>query len=136
VRARYSTAKDLGAPPPEAAAQSRMSPAGIPMFYAADDAETALAETVDPPRTRVKAATIGTFETTDDCRIVDLRRLPAPPSYFDDSPEARALQAPLGFLHGFRHDVSARIERDGRIHVEYVPTQVVCEYLRHVLGCR
>jgi hypothetical protein len=132
VRDRYSTAKDLGAPPANAASQSRMSPAGIPMFYAAEDAQAALDETIDPLRTRVKAATIGAFETTESCRIVDLDLVPGMPSVFDDAPESRALLEPLGFLHGFRRDVSARIERDGRIHVEYVPTQVVCEYLRDV----
>jgi len=34
------------------------------------------------------------------------------------------------FLHGFRRDLLKPIERDGREHVEYVPTQVVTEYLR------
>lgn len=132
VRDRPASAKDLGAPPPTLASQSRMSPAGIPMLYAADDPQTALDETIDPLRTRAKAATIGVFRTTETCRIVDLGLLPETPSIFDDSPESRALLAPLGFLHGFRRDLSARIQRDGRVHVEYVPTQVVCEYLRHV----
>lgn len=83
------------------------------MLYAAEDAQTALDETIDPLRTQAKAATIGAFETTESCRIVDLDLVPGMPSVFDDAPESRALLEPLGFLHGFRRDVSARIERDG-----------------------
>jgi len=44
------TALDLGPPPPDKAwQQNRMSPAGISMLYASEDAETALRETVDQP---------------------------------------------------------------------------------------
>ncbi|MGO9762541.1 MAG: HEPN-associated N-terminal domain-containing protein [Solirubrobacteraceae bacterium] len=131
VRKKYSEAKDLGAPPAEEASQSRMSPAGIPMLYAADEPETALAETIDPKRTRTKGATIATFQLTAECRIIDLSRLPPVPSIFDADPEAPRLRQELGFLHGFRRDVGGQVERDGREHIEYVPTQVVCEYLRH-----
>jgi hypothetical protein len=46
--------------------------------------------------------------------------------------EARRERAELSFLHGFARDLSAQIERDNRIHIEYVPTQVVSEYLRRV----
>lgn len=131
VRKRYSAAQDLGAPPAERASQSRMSPAGIPMFYAADESETTLAETIND-RTRTKGATIAEFRPTTACRIVDLSDLPAPPSVFDDDPETPRRRHELGFLNGFLRDVSGQVERDGREHIDYVPTQVVCEYLRHV----
>ncbi len=42
------------------------------------------------------------------------------------------MRSPLLFLHGFRRDITKPIERDGREHIEYVPTQVVTEYLRLV----
>ena len=80
----------------------------------------------------VEAATEATFSTTRVARIVDLDRLPAVPSFFDLGEEATKNRPSLGFLAGFQHDVSAQIERDDRIHTEYVPTQVVCEYLRHL----
>lgn len=124
-----STAKELGTPPNQFARQSRMSPAGIPMFYGATDLVTAYAETMTSD---VEATTEATFSTTRVARIVDLDRLPAVPSFFDLSEEATKNRPSLGFLAGFRHDVSAQIERDDRIHIEYVPTQVVCEYLRHL----
>jgi hypothetical protein len=60
----YSDAKDLGAPPKEKASQSRMSPAGIPMFYGAGDETTAFAETFDSDATAKDAVTFATFGTT------------------------------------------------------------------------
>jgi len=36
----------------------------------------------------------------------------------------------LIFLHTLREEFSRPIERDNRVHIEYVPTQVVTEYLR------
>lgn len=70
VREQFTSAKALGAPPPRAASQSRMSLAGIPMFYAGDEPETALAETYDPRRTKRRGRTTGTFKTRETCRIV------------------------------------------------------------------
>jgi hypothetical protein len=133
LRKRYSTAEDLGAPPPAAASQSRMSPAGIPMLYTADSVETAIAETVGTRKTRRKGLTIATFAPTEDLRIIDFSQLPSIPSVFDDSPETPRMRHELGFLHGMRRDISGEVQLDGRQHIEYVPTQVVCEYLRHQL---
>jgi hypothetical protein len=36
----------------------------------------------------------------------------------------------LRFLHRLADDISRPIERDDRVHIEYVPTQVVIEFLR------
>jgi hypothetical protein len=131
--ADHGTAAALGSPPRDSARQSRMSPAGIPMLYCAEDLATALAETVDPTRGAGKVATVATFRTTEECRVVDLARLPDVPSIFDARRESTRERAELGFLHGFWRDVSAPIERDDRVHIEYVPTQVVSEYLRYLL---
>lgn len=122
-----TTARSLGTPPPEKASQSRMSPAGIPLFYSATDLPTAYAETVTEKTQVAKAVT---FTTSRAAHIVDLDRLPDVPSLFDLS-DIRDRPS-LGFLAGFRRDVSRSIERDDRIHIEYVPTQVVGEYLRHL----
>lgn len=130
---RPTTAKALGTPPNPLARQSRMSPAGIAMFYGATDEETAYAETIT---TDTKAATAARFATTQAARIVDLDTLPAVPSLFDESPEAIESRPSLGFLAGFKYDVSSQIERDDRIYIEYVPTQIVCEYVRHMFRDR
>jgi len=127
---RPQTAEELGAPPPEKASQSRMSPAGIAMLYAADEASTALAETIAYRRADQTSATVATFELRTACRIADLTQLPPVPSIFDPAEETTELRHELGFLHGFRRDVSGPVDHDGREHIDYVPTQVVAEYLR------
>ena len=84
------------------------------------------AATADPNASTV--VTIGRFETLRDLRVVDLSDPPPPPSMFDAA--RRAARQPLMFLGGFAADLSREVTRDGAEHVEYVPTQIVTEYLR------
>jgi hypothetical protein len=126
-----STAAELGAPPAEQARiSSRMSPNGIPMFYAARERETALRETSGGGRSMVWYLTMATFEAGPDFQVLDLVDLPPVPSVFDA--EQRHLISPLRFLHVFVDEVSKRIARDEYEHLEYVPTQIVAEYFRHL----
>jgi hypothetical protein len=120
-----SAAKDLGSPPATLASANRMSPAGISMFYGAQDEETAIAEIA---RAGDVVASVAEFVTDGVCSVVDLDEIPDVPSIFDE--ENRYMRSPLLFLHGFRRDLIKPIERDGREHIEYVPTQIVTEYLR------
>jgi HEPN/RES N-terminal domain 1/RES domain len=120
------TAKQLGSPPREKATSNRMSPAGIPMFYAAFDEATALAETVRS-ETAGQAVVAG-FVTSRDCRVLDLADIPDVPSLFDDV--RRDDRWALGFLHAFREAIILPVVPDDRIHIDYVPTQIVSEYLR------
>jgi hypothetical protein len=113
-----------------------MSPAGIPMLYAADAPETTLAETTDEEPSDENVATIGAWKLLQDCLIVDLNCLPGVPSIFKSEVETTHRRHELGFLHGFRRDVSGAVKRDGREHIDYVPTQVVAEYLRFVFRDR
>ena len=127
------TASELGPPPIEKANYSnRMSPAGIPMFYGAFDRETAIRETYDGSNEREVIVTTAEFETARDFPVLDLTRLPDLPSIFD-SPN-RDKRPGILFLQDFAEDLSKRIMKDGREHIEYVPTQVVTEYFRHVFA--
>lgn len=135
-RARYkdsgfelANARELGPPPEEKATQSnRMSPPGIVMFYASDDPETGVRETCTGPGTFV----VGEFEIQREIKILDLASLPPVPSIFQELPDALEYDSrpPLIFLRHFAADISKPIARDDRIHVEYVPTQVITEYFR------
>ena len=128
---RQHTAADIGAPPDQFAIWSnRMSPAGIPMFYGAFEHETAHAETFDAKNDKGKMISAGTFEPLRPLRILDLANLPPIPSVFDE--DRTHLIHSLRFLHGFAHDISKPIDRDGREHIEYVPTQIVTEYFRRI----
>lgn len=129
---RPETASELGAPPAEyARVSSRMSPHGISMFYAARERETALKETsFGGPRGFTWHCTLATFETGSGFNVLDLDELPDIPSVFD--PGRRHLVEPLRFLHLFVDEVRKPIRRDELEHLEYVPTQIVAEYLRHL----
>ncbi len=126
----FHTAKDLGAPPIEAARYSnRMSPAGIPMFYAALDEQTAIKETYQDTGAPA-IATIAKFRTLKDLEVLDLTLLENVPSIFDSEREHK--RQALIFLNAFVKEITIPIVKDGREHIEYVPTQVFTEYFRHV----
>ena len=121
------SAKLLAPPPEEARFANRMSPAGIPLFYGSFDPETALAEVYDPGRSKWgDVFTVGNFELTEPVPILDLSNLPSVPSLFGSRRETRGA---VVFIHEFAKNIAARVEKDGREHIEYVPTQIFAEYL-------
>ena len=122
-----STAVDLGSPPPERTRSNRMSPVGVSMFYAADDLRTALAE-VRPGHGRW--ATAATWSTGREMRILDLADLPPIPGIFDAAASADRL--PLAFLHRFAAEIAGPVHSNAD-PIDYVPTQILTEYVRHVL---
>jgi HEPN/RES N-terminal domain 1/RES domain len=125
----FTTAGSLGPPPLENAVQTnRMSPPGVVMTYASEDKVTALAETANEPGEYA----VGEFKTERDALILDLTRLPSVPSIFEELPDSLEYdpRPRLGFLHSISREISRPIAHDDRIHIEYVPTQVVTEYVR------
>jgi hypothetical protein len=129
---RPSTAAELGTAPFEFATNpNRMSPAGIPMFYAAFDEATAVLETYQPEMNGDREIALARFRTARSLRFVDLTSLPVMPSIFDR--ENRVNRHPIAFLKDFEHDLTQPVARDKMVHIEYVPTQVVTEFVRHRL---
>lgn len=104
-----------------------MNPAGISYFYLALEERTALAETLDNPPTRVALAA---FVSKVEIRILDLTQLPSIPSVFDND-EYDNREAIL-FLDGFVDAISEPTKKDGREHIDYVPSQIVSEYFAQV----
>ena len=126
---RHETPGELGPPPEDKATQAnRMSPAGIPMFYGCDDEDTALREAASGPG----FFAFGEFETVRTAVLLDLTDIPEVPGLFEDVPDFQAVdpRRALRFLHHVAGEMSRRIERDDRVHIEYVPTQVVTEFIR------
>ena len=121
-------AKRLGAPPAELAKHNRMSPAGISMFYGCGDAHTASEEIYKADGLR-PMITVAQFANLRKLRILDLREIPEVPSLFDEG--SCHLRMPLIFMHRFAHEISKPID-DAAKPYEYVPTQVVTEYFRHI----
>lgn len=121
----FQTIEDLGSPPSTKASSNRMSPAGIPMLYAAEDIETAIKETWDNESPAV--ASIATFETTQPMRIIDFTRLPEPPSYWSNP--CRGVLAEHRFLRDLAEELSEPVAPDSNVDLDYAPTQIVSEYL-------
>jgi hypothetical protein len=126
--AQYGTAAALGSPPRSKASNSRMSPAGISMFYGSDDIHTVVAEIGHDAR---RYAIVGAFETTRDLTLLNLADLPPIPSLYHEAGRGPRYHD-LRFLHSFAVDLGKPVTLDGRERIEYVPTQVVTEYLRFI----
>jgi HEPN superfamily RES-like protein/RES domain-containing protein len=128
----YTTAAELGTAPREAARYpNRMSPAGIPMFYATLDEETAILETYDPKNEENREIALARFRNVRPLHLLDLTSLPPIPSLFD--PSQNYERPRIAFLHSFESDFTKPVSRENEAHTEYVPTQVVTEYVRHHL---
>jgi hypothetical protein len=131
VGVAYERAADLGTAPREKAFDNRMSPAGIPLFYGALDADTAIREVWAGPAPGRELVSVGRFATSAPRAVIDLASLPATPSIFDE--ERRHLRPALWFLHEFSRRISAPVRSapgSQEERVEYVPTQIVSEYFR------
>jgi hypothetical protein len=127
---RFTQPHELGPPPKELASQSRMSPAGIAMFYGAVDEATARAETLASDSDR---HTMALFGLGRDIHVLDLTDSPAV-SLFD--PNRRSLYDWAIFMRHFRTDLRKPVAKDHSLHIDYVPTQIVTEYFRSFLTTR
>ncbi len=116
-------AEQMSAPPPEKASAGRMNPVGISYLYLAYEQETALAEVLSKPPC---GAAIAHFVTQRDLSVLDLTNLPSRPSIFDSS--RRSEREGILFLESFADEISKPVQKNGREHIEYVPSQVVSEY--------
>jgi hypothetical protein len=119
----------MGPPPKEKAPAGRMNPAGIPYLYTAFDKTTARREVgieVDIMETVFAA----TFALTRPLWIMDLTALPPVPSLFDVANKESREQALI--VRGFAKAISTPVTKDEHEHIDYVPPQVICEYLAQV----
>jgi hypothetical protein len=126
------SARELGSPE-HAKYSNRMSPAGIAMFYGAMERETAVAEVFDRLNKRQPVGTVATFTLNREIHVLNLAHLPPIPSLYDESQQRR--RAAITFLHGFAEDLVQPVKSDAFEHIEYVPTQILTEFIRdHLLS--
>lgn len=127
VGVEFASLEEVGPPPTGLAGAGRMNPPGISYLYTALDSQTALAEVLPRPPCR---AAIASLRLRTEVRVLDLTALPAIPSIFE---EVRAEKRQvLLFLNRFIHAITQPVLRDGREHIDYVPSQVVSEYFSQV----
>lgn len=114
---------EVTSPPKERAKQSRMSPAGVSMFYGAFDEKTAIIES-RPIDEDIKKYVVAKFKTMRNLNILDLSSLPLMSFWMPSD------YSVVEFLHSFKIKITKPIQRDDCVHFEYVPSQVFTEYLR------
>jgi RES domain-containing protein/ribosomal protein L37AE/L43A len=119
--------EQLGAPRSHLANAGRMNPAGISYLYSSKTRQGALAEVLRGPPCH---AVVGEFETVRPLMVLDLTCLPLLPSVFDET-KRRSREAIL-FLNDFVADICQPVQKDGREHISYVPSQVVSEFFAQV----
>jgi len=121
-------ALEAGPPPYTKATAGRMNPAGIPYLYLAFDQRTALAEA----RAVVgEEVTVSQWQPSRELRVLDLTHQPQCMSIFAGHDPA---QDHVIFLRHFIEDIRKPVGEDDLLEIEYVPTQLVCEYLAQVFS--
>ena len=75
---------------------------------------------------------VGKFQTNRPIVLLDISNVPPLPSIFETDPESRAInpRRAIQFLTHISEGISKPIKRDGHPLIEYVPTQVVTEFIR------
>ena len=121
-----SPAGELGPPPPRLATTGRMNPEGISVFYGATEQSTCMSELRPSVGSSI---VIGRFELLRQVRLLDLGALSeayVSSSYFD--PEYAVHKARSAFLSRLVSEISRPVLPEDEA-LEYLPTQVVAEYL-------
>jgi RES domain-containing protein len=117
----------MGAPPTPSS--GRMNPAGISYLYTSFDAETALHEVAAHKRITDRIY-VACFTLTSSIQVVDLTKLPLPPQFLKST---KNKIVKIGSSRRNSADkISTPVTKNGQEHIEYVPSQVVCEYLAQV----
>jgi hypothetical protein len=124
-----SKCKDIGTPPNELATANRFSAEGIAIFYGSSEAETAINEVIDK-KDKEDFISIGEFQVQKKLTLVDLRNIRIV-GFFDT--ENIRLREPSLFLRNFVSIISKKLNRKSNRRIEYIPSQIVTEYFRHIL---
>lgn len=122
--------KEMGCPPPELATAGRANPAGISYLYLSADERTTYYEVRASYLDRLS---IGTFKVERDLRIVDFDTKVS--LYFVYTDGENLVSAIVGklILDEISRDMSRPIRRYDS-EQEYIPTQMICEYCKLIVG--
>ncbi|EOX3389265.1 RES family NAD+ phosphorylase [Vibrio cholerae] len=132
-RARISnnelSASDMGAPLVGMASAGRANPAGIPYLYLAESEEICCHEV--RPSNGAKIF-ISEAEIISNLKLIDLSnpKQKLPLLQFEEE-ELELVIKSLHLLEQFSNELSVPVLPENS-HLEYIPTQFVCEYLRNI----
>lgn len=127
---KSSNESELWAPPPCKATAGRMNPAGISYLYLAKEEATTLAEVCTTPPCDVAIAKFTPLKELSLLNLCDL-----PPNHEDETNETNETNEIYAdvfkFLNYFIDSISLPVTKDGQEHIDYVPSQIVCEYFAY-----
>lgn len=116
----------MGPPPPSLRKAGRMNAAGIAVFYGATEKDTAVAEMRPAVGSLISLAA---FRVHRPINVLDLTRFTRPGRQLDIFAKNQVVRATQwAFMQSFASEISQPI-LPGDEHLEYVPAQVVAEYL-------
>lgn len=123
---KVDLAGKLGPPPERMRKPGRLNPSGISAFYGAYDADTCIAE-LRPSVGELVA--VAEFRITEPICVLDTTLFGARPKAYDPfAAKARKRAAQWLFMTGFMNEIARPILPDD-VHLDYIPTQAVAEYL-------
>lgn len=124
----YLSRKDMGTPPKEKASSGRANPLGIPYLYLCDNIDTTYYEIRAVYLDRVA---IGNFKVNRDLQIVDFNsRINLFYSFLSDSNKSMIEVVKHNLLiNEISKDLSRPLRRFDT-ELEYIPTQLICEYCK------
>jgi hypothetical protein len=134
-RARVSekllTAGEMGKPPAHVTSTGRANPVGISYLYLASNLDTCIAEVRPSKSSKV---CIATFKPVAPIKLLDLTnpREKATFLLFNDAELKDALNY-IALLETFAYELSLPIIPQ-RSHLDYIPTQFICEFFKAVCG--
>jgi RES domain-containing protein len=129
--AEHASVDQIMPPPPTIARAGRMNPAGIPLFYAALEVETALAE-VFGHSSNSRYAVYGTFVADADIAVLDLTGAPYLVDYLACDREEITQRE---FLNRFVDSISRSIDpATDPQDLNYLSTQYLVEAIQRSTG--
>ena len=121
----------MGCPPKELATAGRANPLGIPYLYLSDYAKTTYFEV---RAVYLDKLSVGTFEIKRELKLIDfVYDVNLFLSYNDSTSSLKEIIIKKKVIEAISSDMSKPLRRYDS-EIEYVPTQLICEFCRRVVG--
>ena len=121
----------MGCPPKELATAGRANPIGIPYLYLSDSAKTTYFEV---RAVYLDKLSVGTFKIERDLELVDfIYDVNLFLAYNDGTESLKEIIIKKKVIDAISKDLSKPLRRYDS-ELEYVPTQLICEYCKRIVG--
>lgn len=121
----------MGCPPKELATAGRANPIGIPYLYLSDSAKTTYFEV---RAVYLDQLSVGTFRIERELELVDfIYEVNLFLAYNDGTTSLKEIVIKKKIIDAISDDLSKPLRRYDS-ELEYVPTQLICEYCKQIVG--